>query len=203
MAKIPDHLAKYDWYGPHLAWQGFDVPFEPRRANLRGANLSGSSLCGADLTHANLRDANLSGSSLCGANLIHANLTHADLRDANLSGSSLCGADLIYADLIHANLTRANLRGADLTRSDLRHTNLRHTNLCGTGIKYVSVGFSGHGECGRTLLLVDVPGEGLVFFCGCFRGSPSELRDFAAKGQAEYRASRTRAMDICLELIDY
>ena len=58
---------------------------------------------------ANLRGANLSGSYLRGADLRGANLSCADLRGANLS----C-ADLRCADLSCANLSCADLRGANL-----------------------------------------------------------------------------------------
>ena len=67
------------------------------RANLRGANLRGADLCGA-----NLRDANL-----CGADLCDANLRGADLRDANLCDANLCGANLRDANLCGANLCGA------------------------------------------------------------------------------------------------
>jgi hypothetical protein len=62
------------------------------RHNLRGADLIGAKLKGADL-----RDANLRGAYLIGA----------DLRDADLRGADLIGADFRDADL----------RGADLTGS--------------------------------------------------------------------------------------
>ncbi|EEH5573673.1 pentapeptide repeat-containing protein [Salmonella enterica subsp. enterica serovar Typhimurium] len=59
------------------------------RADLRGADLYGADLCGADL-----RGADLYGANLCGADL-----RGADLYGANLCGADLCGADLRGADL--------------------------------------------------------------------------------------------------------
>ncbi|EGH9753593.1 pentapeptide repeat-containing protein [Salmonella enterica] len=94
------------------------------RADLRGADL-----CGADLRGANLR-----GADLCGANLRGADLCGADLCGANLRGADLCGADLRGADLRGADLCGANLRGADLCGADLCGANLRGADLCGADL---------------------------------------------------------------------
>ena len=67
---------------------------------------------GDDLYEANLRGANLYGAYLRGA----------DLRGANLYGANLYGADLRGANLCGANLYGANLRGADLCGADLYNT---------------------------------------------------------------------------------
>ena len=90
--RIPIHLAKYDWYGPHLAYRGYEVDFDPRQADLRGANLRG-----ADLSEANLVGANLSGANLSGANLHVANLSRSNLSGSNLSRAELSGAGLYGA----------------------------------------------------------------------------------------------------------
>jgi len=50
----PEHLAKFDWYGPHQHWL---------RNKATGTR--------ADLCGANLREANLSWADLCGAIGIH------------------------------------------------------------------------------------------------------------------------------------
>ena len=65
-----------------------------KKANLRGADLSGAYLRGANLIDANLRGAYLSGANLSGANLRGANLSGADLSGADLRGANLSGADL-------------------------------------------------------------------------------------------------------------
>ena len=77
------------------------------KADLRDADLSGASLCDANLRWADLRDANLcgaslSGASLYGADLRGANLSDADLCDAGLSGANLRGASLYGAELCSA-----------------------------------------------------------------------------------------------------
>ncbi|HCW4875241.1 pentapeptide repeat-containing protein [Acinetobacter baumannii] len=69
---------------------------------------------------ADLRGADLYGADLRGANLRGADLYGADLRGANLRGANLRGADLRGADLYGADLRGANLRGADLYGADLR-----------------------------------------------------------------------------------
>ena len=85
-----------------------------RRADLRGADLSGANLRGADLWDANLGCADLRDANLRGADLRDANLRGADLRDANLRGADLSGANLRRADLRDANLRGADLSGANL-----------------------------------------------------------------------------------------
>ena len=89
-------------------------------ANLRGADLGGANLRGAELEGADLGGANLRGAELEGANLRGANLGGANLEDANLGSANLRGADLISA-----NLRGANLGGADLISANLRGADLR------------------------------------------------------------------------------
>ena len=141
-------------------------------AYLSSANLSGAYLSGAYLSGANLSSANLSGAYLSGAYLSSANLSGANLSSANLSGAYLSGA----------NLSGANLSGAD-------------------GVRHATVGGTWHGEAGRNLLCVELP-DGLWFYSGCFRGQEPALRQYIADGKEEYRASRTRALELCKELME-
>ena len=73
----------FEWYGPHLAWLGYEVGFDSKKADLRSADLRS------------------------------ADLNYADLRNADLRNADLRNADLNYADLRSANLRLANLRSAD------------------------------------------------------------------------------------------
>ena len=104
-------------------------------ANLNGANLYGADLCRANLYGADLRGADLYRANLYGADLRKANLSEANLRGANLYGTDLSGADLYGVDLCGANLRKANLRKADLHEADLREANLRGANLCGANLR--------------------------------------------------------------------
>ena len=88
-------------------------------AYLRGAELSGAYLSGADLFGANLSAADLRGADLGGAHLVSADLSGADL-----SGANLFGADLSWAELQGAALNGADLRRADLTGSGLQGAHL-------------------------------------------------------------------------------
>ena len=97
--------------------------------DLRGANLSGVNLCGANLRYADLRGANLSGVNLSGANL----------RYADLSGANLSGANLRYADLSGANLRRANLRSVNLSGANLRSANLSDADLSDADLRYADL----------------------------------------------------------------
>jgi hypothetical protein len=162
------------------------------KINMSGADLSGASLSGA----------NLSGASLSGANLSGANLSYTSLSGANLSGASLSGASLSGASLSGASLSGANLSGASLSGASLSGADLRGASLSGArGVVYAQCSFDGHGECGRQLSLTIIAGKP-VFFCGCFKGSPDELRAYIANGADEHKASRTLAMEFCLAAVE-
>ncbi len=108
-------------------------------ANLRGTNLTETSLVKAYMAGANLSKANLSGADLQGANLIRANLGGANLWSANLSGADLSdahmwGANLNKANLYGANLSRAHLSGADMWGADLRQADLYRAYLWGVNL---------------------------------------------------------------------
>ena len=150
---------------------------------LKGDTVNGKR---ADLSYANLRYANLRS-----ANLSSANLSSANLRSADLSSANLRSADLSSANLRSANLSSANLRSANLSYADLSYA---------VGIQYAQCSFVGHGECGRMLTLIEYK-EKLIFFCGCFKGSPEELKQYIKKGKPELAASRNLAMNFCMEAI--
>ena len=156
----------------HAAW----LRDEPGgvRANLDGANLDGASLNGASLI----------GASLAGASLIGASLTRA-----SLNGASLAGASLDRANLTDASLIGANLIGASLTsKTDIFQS-------------MASVSFTGHGECGRTLMAIRGT-ESLTLRCGCFSGTVDDLRAYIANGPAHWRKTRTLALDTVMVLLD-
>ncbi len=82
------------------------------KADLQGANLSGSilqltSLEGANLMLANLERAHMHGTNLRNANLMMANLTGVNLLDADLTGANLRGAKLEGVILLKARLDNA------------------------------------------------------------------------------------------------
>ena len=83
--------------------------------SLHGADLSWSVLAKANLQYAVLSDANLHNALLADSELGSADLTNADLTDANLAGANLFSADLSGADLRGADLRDASLSFADLT----------------------------------------------------------------------------------------
>jgi len=146
---------------------------------------------------ADLRDADLSR-----ANLSWAYLSGADLSGAHLSGADLSRANLSWADLSGADLSGSHLSGADLSRADLSGAYLSGANLSGQPIRYASCSWTSHGERGRTLHGIASPNEAGVLHvtlsCGCFRGSLDELREYIARGEERYRASRTIALEFIL-----
>jgi uncharacterized protein YjbI with pentapeptide repeats len=188
----------------HRAWLcGED---DGSRADLSGADLSRADLSGADLRRADLSgaylsDAVLSGAVLSGADLSRAVLRGAVLSRADLSDAVLRGAVLSGADLRGAVLRGAVLSGADLSRAVLSRADLSGANLSGArGIRHASVGWSGHGECGRTLVCTEIDGL-LMFGCGCFWGDAESLQKYITDGNGDYAPSRRRAMWLCAELV--
>jgi hypothetical protein len=104
----------------------------------------------------------------------------------------LCGED---------DGSRADLSGADLIGADLSGANLSGADLSGArGIRHASVGWSGHGECGRTLVCTEIDGL-LMFGCGCFWGDAESLQRYIADSNGDYAPSRRRAMWLCAELV--
>jgi hypothetical protein len=95
--------------------------------DLRGAELSGTSLAGAKLTVADL-----GGADLRAADLAYANLSEANLRGADLSQADLTGADLSDCFLTDANLTGAQLSDANLLLADLSGANLSEAKCYNT-----------------------------------------------------------------------
>jgi uncharacterized protein YjbI with pentapeptide repeats len=93
-------------------------------ADLRGLDLRGSHLLGADLRYMDLGGANLAGVNLTGADLSEAVLTGAILTDAILTeaileSTTLEGARLEGADLTDAHLYDARLKGAKYDESTI------------------------------------------------------------------------------------
>lgn len=76
---------------------------------------------------------NLKGAELSGLILDGANFIRGDLSGANLSSSSLVNADLIFANFTKADLKNANLQGATLNETVWLNTLVDQCNL-GTGI---------------------------------------------------------------------
>ena len=192
-----------------------------RLANLEGVDLSNADLQYARLGYANLKNANLKLADLGNANLELADLERsdmygADLSCANLHGSCLEGSDLKNANLMYTDLRNTDLRNTDLSAANLSYTNLMWANLEGanltevqltgayvdrlSGINYAVCGFTGHGECGRQLLAVEINSE-VILFCGCFKGNEKELRDYIEKGREEFKESRLIALETVLKLI--
>jgi uncharacterized protein YjbI with pentapeptide repeats len=85
-----------------------------RYADMRASFLANSFLTGADLEGADLLGANLKGSSMIDADLRGATLANANLKAATMTRAKLDGAEIKYADLTDAQgLTADQLRVAD------------------------------------------------------------------------------------------
>jgi len=186
-------------------------------------NLIGANLDGLDLTGFNLEKAVMCGAKLRGTILNDAILTRADLSMAKLNRVSMKNAVLCRVNFKLADLYEANLRGSNLYCADMSNTNLRESNLSGTnmlfvnlfgarlhnanfaesnGIMHASCTFDGHGEAGRNLLGVAICGN-ITLFCGCWQGSPEELKDYIDKGTSGYKRTRTIAADFVVSRLEY
>lgn len=86
--------------------------------NLSGLNFHRCDLSGADLTASTLIGADLSYSNLKGSCFFACDLRNADLSQSDLTRADLRGAYLVGADLTGANLTNADMReGKIMTKS--------------------------------------------------------------------------------------
>ena len=111
-------------------------------------------------------------------------------------------ADLSGANLHGAYLSGANLSGAYLYGADLSGANLYGANLYGAVHAWAQIAWNGHGECGRMLTAVIYKeGGDAVLQCGCFSGSVAELKSYIKEGDSKLSGSRTKAMEIVLDLL--
>jgi hypothetical protein len=104
--------------------------------SLRGRDLGGVQLQGADLADANLQKAQLWKANLQGANLALANLQEARLHRANLQEARLADANLQEAALWSAKLQGANLAGASLREAQLWGAELDENATLPDGTKW-------------------------------------------------------------------
>jgi uncharacterized protein YjbI with pentapeptide repeats len=93
------------------------------------------------------------------------------------------------------NLQSLDMRGADMSEANMRGADMSEANMSGAaGVKNASCSWTEHGERGRQLLAVRIDGKD-VYFCGCFKGSLDNLRDYIKRGDKKHAASRTIAAD--------
>lgn len=128
----PEHIAKLkEGVEVWNQWRENNADLKP---NLRGADLSDTSLNRANLKYANLIRTRLTRANLSGANLKYANVSDANLIQANLSDVNLRYANLDRANLLDAKLTKANLEDVDLESTNLKGVCFVGTNLTGVNL---------------------------------------------------------------------
>jgi hypothetical protein len=156
------------------------------RENLRGADLGGANLRGADLYGADLGGANLRGADLYGADLRGANLRGADLYGANLRGANLGGANLYGVNLRGADLRGANLRGANLGEKLGKLVGKRPFFQCGPiGSRY-------------DYLVSFITDKGIVIKAGCFTGFLDEFIVAVEKTHSDTDHGKEYAMAVLM-----
>ncbi len=106
-------------------------------ASLQQEQLDGADLKGADLTRTTLDQVSLKGADLRGARLCGATLIQVDLSDAQLEGADLSGARLEKVVLDGAVLDGVDARGAYLEQTSLDRVRAR--GLQAAGVEMVKV----------------------------------------------------------------
>jgi uncharacterized protein YjbI with pentapeptide repeats len=104
-------------------------------ADLTGARLQEAILFGAVLQHAHLSEAELKGARLDHAHMQQAHLYLAQLQEAQLVSASLQEANLIMTGLQKAALVKVDLSRANLGEAQLQGANLRRANLQGAQLQ--------------------------------------------------------------------
>lgn len=100
------------------------------------ADLSRSSIVGANLENADFTGATLYRADLTRAVLTEANFRGADLDDAILDGANLQGANLVSADFREIDFeTNPNFRGADLRSANFLRANLNGVDFSGARLE--------------------------------------------------------------------
>ena len=127
-----------DWSGVHAAGQTFYK-----------LDMTGMTLCEADLSVCNFIECNLSGADLRGAILRNATFMTCKLDGARLqsvvaaglvlvAGCSLTKADLTEADLTGCNFGASDLSGARLVKAKLDGANVSEAKFSGTDCRMAS-----------------------------------------------------------------
>lgn len=150
----------------------------------------------------------------------NVNLRDADLKRCPLDNAMLKDADLRGAALLCATFKDADLRGVMLNSRDLFGAKLEEA-ITDWGVvkRCAHLYFTDHGTCGRpvTGMLMQGREAKIIIRCGCFTGSPKELKDFIAQdlkddlvyasgtsGESLTRRiakTRTAALDTLLKLL--
>jgi hypothetical protein len=153
-----------NWTGKHT---------EGEIALVKGAQLLGKDLRGAEASGAFLVKADLSIADLQGANLQKADLYKANLQGANLVRAKLQGADLSGANLKGANLGRAKLQGADLGGANLQGT---------VGLTAIQAKAANNWDSAfysdDFLIELDLPADHNKMLCSRAQEAPDWCRDF-------------------------
>ena len=125
--------------------------------NLEGGLLTFQSAQRCDFTNANLRwthwrQADLSGSTLNGADMTDSNLDFAKLRNIHAHNANLnlvigVAADFSDSTITESQLNYSNLRGSifthcDLTKSEIMHANLQNAKFIQTCLRDVNFSYT-------------------------------------------------------------
>ena len=166
-----------------VARNGKDAITRIRQGDSRGIDFSGIDFSGIDFSEMDFSDSDFIDSDFSGADFSGANFS-----GANFSGTYFERADFSGADFSGANFHEANFSGTYFSGADFSRTE---------GIRWADCSWHAHGECGRRLLALELPG-GIKFFCGCFRGTEEGLREYIAERDPKLAPSCIRALEFCL-----
>ena len=150
---------------PFLGRFGIVYPDNPTKCiiasfpiNWQGCDLYGDVLSGIDFRFANLRHANLFGTTLTNMDLSGADFSGASLKKGNLDGSKLANSDFSYANLVDTKIRNADLSYSvfhfaklwrtDFTQSDLSFSDMRDSNLSHAILAYADLNGTTLGNAG-------------------------------------------------------
>ena len=94
----------------HLNMRGADLS----RSSMEGALFNGADLSGADLSNVSAQQAQFRTTNLNSARLDNIDLCHGSLAKAQLTNASLIGANLYAVDCLRCKVGNTNFRGANL-----------------------------------------------------------------------------------------
>lgn len=103
-----------------------------RQLNLNAADMTHAQLVNADMSESSMVGANFQGNDLSAAKAVGASFVEANLSHVNLGWSVLRGSDLGGANLYRCNLFQADLRGVNLDLANLTEAQLGNAHLMGT-----------------------------------------------------------------------
>jgi len=135
--------------------------------------------------------------SLRQLDLSELDLSDCDFSQSDLYNTSFIGSKLDYVYFNFADLAYTKFTNAKYSKLFIHDARFNRT----VGIKYATCSFDSYGECGRQLTAIKINGE-VTLSCGCFTGSPEDLKTYIKNGYKGIYESRMLAFNFVMAAID-